>query len=1150
MAALKPKAKASTFSDPHAVKITDPSGTHYPTAITVLTSMKHTFEGDTPLMQKKFWIDESGNLSEQTFQHAMLYGVEAPAVNNIHELAGLVERISSDPRKIIIRGHSLTGQIKGVRKKSEEFDEPPQGIPWAMIDFDHIELPPAIDPLSVEAVEYVIAKLPTEFQTVSYYYQFSNSAGIIKPDGTPRKTGFNGHVYFWLDRPIHGKQLTAYLKLHCINTGFYDLAEDSHGYIRPVYGVDLSLINSAVQAHYTAAPDIGEGVNCVLAPDTRQAFVGKASDEVTIPQLPLNITLTAKEFHRQLLDSYKKSLGHVRVLTQSKVGRSIASIWHYANPSSNPTMGRDLVRGSTSADGKYLTLYLSGENSPGSWYVDKTRPEFARHYGGDVALLKDLSPSAHAYVRDELKWFVEIPQQRLSLTEQGYLPKLSDFAHAKASLILAPTGSGKTRAAIDWCKERLKVNALVIYAAPTIALIDQMIVDVAAARMPYKRYDDVWTDSLPDREVIITTNQSLGRILRMVYEANLPHYLILDEIHMGLDEFMNSTPMNKIFEDAISKATQTLLLTGTLTDVQRTKLPELAGHALSGLTQAHYCTYEFAPVKRNPLFIRPTNFFDGDFVLLMESLAAKRAAGESLPRVMILLDTSKLDAFRKILEKLDLTDLSHVVSRKENTPDEVKAAQRSTLPILIASPLFALGLNFDREPEYLLCRFSGISADTSQIIQAVNRANRNTVKCETYIYGNPVEDLNFHVQNFERLKVDVVTKLKSEASLTGLLEDHLHVDRVGYQVLRACERNSLVALSYLVDHDLIQNYTVTAEAVQPKLNRKKGKIFKAQKKASSKKYLDDISEQAARFSGYESFHCFWKLEQLAEEKSIRKPVITPRTGLEIENEEHGVIMVLCGLTDPQAAKKVSVIKVRRLFGELPPWTSDQYSKEKFDLWGRVEAEKSEKLVVLLRKLHELKTGEIDVYKLLASLSRNKKLVDAFLALSSKDYEFISKLPAQFEAYKKSREFASTLGSKTARESVQKEGLIFLHDLLGELGVAYGKVFSDELNRLVIDYENPVVPANWNLEAMAFNLLRQAMRLRALPIDQKVAVVSEDEYDRLHPDEPIVEYALRLCRGCTYFHESSCVKGRRIDWQGSGGEVVCPEFRQAKFPLSA
>jgi hypothetical protein len=117
-------------------------------------------------------------------------------------------------------------------------------------------------------------------------------------------------------------------------------------------------------------------------------------------------------------------------------------------------------------------------------------------------------------------------------------------------------------------------------------------------------------------------------------------------------------------------------------------------------------------------------------------------------------------------------------------------------------------------------------------------------------------------------------------------------------------------------------------------------------------------------------------------------------------------------------------------------------------------------------------------------------------------------------------------------------------------VAYGKVFSDELNRLVIDYENPVVPANWNLEAMAFNLLRQAMRLRALPIDQKVAVVSEDEYDRLHPDEPIVEYALRLCRGCTYFHESSCVKGRRIDWQGSDGEVVCPEFRQAKFPLPA
>lgn len=93
------------------------------TPITVLTSMRHTHVGEIPLMQKKFWIDESGDLAEKTFQHAMLYGVESPVVNNIHELAGLVERISSDPRKIIIRGHSLTSHIKGVRKKNEEFAE-------------------------------------------------------------------------------------------------------------------------------------------------------------------------------------------------------------------------------------------------------------------------------------------------------------------------------------------------------------------------------------------------------------------------------------------------------------------------------------------------------------------------------------------------------------------------------------------------------------------------------------------------------------------------------------------------------------------------------------------------------------------------------------------------------------------------------------------------------------------------------------------------------------------------------------------------------------------------------------------------------------------------------------------------------------------
>lgn len=66
-----------------------------------------------------------------------------------------------------------------------------------------------------------------------------------------------------------------------------------------------------------------------------------------------------------------------------------------------------------------------------------------------------------------------------------------------------------------------------------------------------------------------------------------------------------------------------------------------------------------------------------------------------------------------------------VVSRQENTPEEIEDARTSDKPILISSPLFGLGLNFLHAPEILWCRFDKVQADTSQIIQSVNRANRN-----------------------------------------------------------------------------------------------------------------------------------------------------------------------------------------------------------------------------------------------------------------------------------------------------------------------------------------------------------------------------------------------------------------------------------------
>lgn len=718
---------------------------------------------------------------------------------------------------------------------------------------------------------------------------------------------------------------------------------------------------------------------------------------------------------------------------------------------------------------------------------------------------------------------------------------------------MAPTGSGKTKAAIDWCKWRNNQEgalSLLIYAAPTIALIDQMIGDLKVAGLRYEKYTDVWPSKLPLDGVIVTTNHSLGRILKLVNEANMPYYLILDEIHQGLDEFMKSNYRNKVLEDGLVKSNQTLLLTGTLTDVQRTKIPDVVGHALSGLTEAHFCTYEFAPVKRNPLAIRSTEQFDSDFMRLIEYLSSQQKAEEELPRVVILLDTSKLNAYRAMLAQHGLTDQAHIVSRQENTQEQIEAARVSLLPILIASPLFALGLNFDRAPDILLCRFSGISADMSQIIQTVNRGNRNHVECQVIIYGNPEKGLEFKIPNSDRLKAEIARQLGEESSFTGLLEDHFHVDRVTYQLLRQAERNSFVALSKLVEHDMIQNYTVAEEVEPPKFDRKKAAVFKEQKKASRADYLDAISENAALFNGAEAYLCFWKLEKLAIERRENFLSENPRVEREIKDEELGAVMALCNLKGPQEASKVNIGKVRRLFGELSPWISAQYDRETYPDWAKIEAEKTEKLVVLLEKLNGLKTRTATALDLVSGLTRNQQLVDAFLSLASTDADYIM-LVTKFKVLKKAREAARKSGSEKSRIDVQTTGLKLLRGLLEALGVAYGKKRNDK-GKSVVDYESPIVPATWNLPEMALNLTRQAIRLKALPIDQKVAVVSEDDYDRLHPGQKAV--SLGICQGCVFFHQNSCVQGRRVAWQGDDNEFnlaeSCAEFRGWKATIRA
>jgi hypothetical protein len=1117
--------------------------------------------GGTRLLQKRYCVGPEGRLEVVGFQRATNFDAEFIPVENIVQLGLLIDQISADPRKIVIRGVRTCSRERFVRRKSENFPEHEDGTPFVMLDFDNVRVPGEINPLTQQAIDYVIHKLPKEFQGVSYVYQHSNSAGILNTDGKLLKSGLNAHVFFWLSRRVQGRALAAYLKLHCVASGFYEIGLDSGGGVRVRYGIDPSVIVSPVQPHYTAAPDIGPGVGCMLKSEHRQGTNSKEAAEVQIPELPANIIQEADRENRRLADEYKRKHGFKPVYLQTRTDAGFATTRTYVNVNSTARKGRTFVKGALNSTGKFCTLFFDEEASPGSWFAVKgERAHFARHFGGDTMPLRELSEGAYAYVRDVLGWISEVPSHDLPLDPNGYVPPIHSFAKAKVSLILAPTGSGKTKAVIDWIRPKVAGKGLVIYAAPTIALVNQMRQDLAAVDILNRHYKDVGRIAdLPTGGVIITTNRSLRRILRLVHGDLVPHNLVVDEIHVGLDEYMKSNMANETFEMAMSKARQTLLLTGTFTNVQRNKMAEVAGHALGGLTEVDFCRYEFASVKRNPVVVRPTENFDSDFIGLLQELQKKLEGGIRLPRVVMLLPSSKLNAFRAALEKHGLLPFAHIVSRPESTPKEIEEARISTLSILIASPLFALGLNFVREPEIYWCSFTHVKADKNQIIQTLNRANRGAVKCDVRVYGNPDPKAHFSLGNIHATRKEVDSRLRSEATLQGALEMHLHVDRTAYLLLRQAEKNSQAALSELVISDEIQNYTVTKEEFVPSSDKGRKEELFAFRAGARVGYAEAIGEQARRFRSGEIYELLWRLNELKKERRDNWLLEDPRLEIEMTQEEQGLIMVLCCLNTPNLVPKIKLQKLFRLFADASPWMSAQYHRESFPDWAKVEAEKTADLALLATVLYSVKAGDMSTLDFSARLTRNKHLKGAFLALSTNDVDFVE-LGRKFDRLADDRLDARTSGSEETKKKVQAEGLVLLGDLLRPLGIYYPKRPApgeqERANRwlistgvrtrmkMVTNWNKLIIPPTWDLLDMAETLLRRSKSLRALPAGQTVPML--DDSGSLG-EKPV---PLAVCSQCVHLHNFACALGLQVDWQEGASEgdlaVSCAHFKRFKF----
>ncbi len=1107
--------------------------------VTVLKSVLHP-------VTKSFFIDENGHVRKENFQNAATYTIEQVPVRDIESLATLIDRCSQDPHELLIRGLPRVGLTRRERRIKESFPEHPDGTPWVMLDFDDIVVPEGIDPLSGEAIEWVVTKLPAAFHNASYYYQHSSSAGVLDHEGKPLKAGLNVHLFFWLDRRIGGKPLSFYLNLHCMQTDFYSLGENKGGVVELRFGIDPAPIRSEVQPHFVAEPILGEGVRCLLAAGTRQGLVQKELPEVTLDELPPDIEIQANTLKRKLMTDYKLAHGYVLRTSQTRTTNGVSTSRYYQKPGQNreAKTGRPFGDAKLSDDEKYLTLYFDDEGSPGSWYVSRARPQMGKRYGdGSELLLKELSIGAHEYVRDVLRWFTEVPHKTLALQEGGYLPSLQSFVEARISLVLSPTGSGKTTATIDWISQRLSVGQIVIYAAPTIAIVQQMRDDLQAdGLLPYYYADVGSFDLLPGiGAVVVTTTKSLLRMVNLAEEQNCSYSVVFDEVHMALDEFAKGDRRLSSFEATLSKAKQTLLLTGTITDVQQNFLVECVKQAVGVVNAETYCCYQFDPVKQNPLEIWPLSYFDGELGRLLAELGTLKKAGQPLPRTVLLLDTSKLEMYRQLIEQHGLSDDTEIVSRPESTPDEIESARVSTKPILISSPLFGLGLNFTTQPDILWARFDHVGADTNQIVQAVNRANRGSTLCSVRIFGNP-SDRAIQIPKKLKVREDVMERIQEEGTLSGCLEEHLQIDRVTYSQLRMAERDSQRALGELVRHNSIQNFKLQPPTL-PEPDKELAASVKAARKCGREHY--DVEVLKAKNPRNKGLLSFVRYDDLKERKRRNYREDKPQLDRDLENEETALMMSICDLADPTDGRAVVPRKVMALFGENAPWLSGQYQPGSDAYWPTA-AEKTERIIPLLRRLGRLRDGSESAQSLSVALTRGDELKHAFLALATGEADY-HRVSEQITRLKQNREKVRRSGGKSDREAVAKQGLELLRTLLQPMGIRYEKMKQN--GRMVTDLNQPIVPPSWDIEEMIWKLERQAYRLDHLPAYQEHPIIAADEGNILGG----LPKPRDLCVGCAFFHDSACARGERVDWQSSGTvgyAKECPIFIKMPETLAA
>ena len=230
-----------------------------------------------------------GSVSVDGYDTGKHFMAEEHPATGIHDLAALLDRLSRDASRFVVRGEPRP-DINRRRCRRLLYQDPETGdqptfreVPrcWAILDFDSVPGPYRFDPRDGEmAAIYSRTLLPSAWQRCSYWWGLSSSA-CFKP-------GVRIKLAFWFNRPVLGAELERHLK-GC--------------------PIDSSTLR-AVQPIYVARP-ILRGVRDPIA--RRTGMEGDIHDAVPLPELPADERPTYSPEDRSYVSGSPQDVAELRL---------------------------------------------------------------------------------------------------------------------------------------------------------------------------------------------------------------------------------------------------------------------------------------------------------------------------------------------------------------------------------------------------------------------------------------------------------------------------------------------------------------------------------------------------------------------------------------------------------------------------------------------------------------------------------------------------------------------------------------------------------------------------------------------------------------------------------------------------------------------